>query len=78
MIIFFSSFKWERVKYLIQVEIVLGGGESVALLVFGSQSLQDLVEDVIVALLGRVGDDTRLFEQVLGDFGAGDHSATNN
>lgn len=62
--------------YLIQVEIVVGGRQSITFLFFWAQALEQFVEDVVVALVGRVSHDPRFFQEILGDLGPGDRSTT--
>jgi hypothetical protein len=62
--------------YLIQVEIVVGGRQSITFLLFWAQALEQFVEDVVVALVGRVSHDPRFFQEILGDLGPSDRSTT--
>jgi hypothetical protein len=63
-------------SYLIQVEIVVGSRQSITFLLFSSQTLEQFVKDVVVALVGGVSHDPRLFQEILGDFGTGYRSTT--
>ncbi len=51
---------------LVQVEILFSGHQAVLALLFIGQAGQQLVEDMEVTLLGRVGDYARFFQQIIG------------
>ncbi len=64
-----------RRNYLIQIEVIIGHGQAVALLVFLAKTLKQLVKHVVVSLLGGVRHNARFLQQVFGDFGSGDDAA---
>ena len=73
---FFCFYLFIYFSYLIQVEIVVGSRQSITFLLFSSQTLEQFVKDVVVALVGGVSHDPRLFQEILGDFGTGYRSTT--
>ena len=57
---------------LVEVEILLSAHQAELLSLLLSQPRQHLIEDVVVPLLGGVGHNPGLLQQILGDLGPGD------